>query len=66
MTISIELDSILRKRKCTSKELAGRIGITEANLSRLKTGKARTIRFDLLNDLCRELKCAPGDILKYE
>lgn len=50
----------------TSKELADRIGITEANLSIFKTGKAKGIRFETLSNICRELNCQPGDILEYE
>lgn len=65
MTISVELNGILRDRGLTAKELSARIGITEANLSRLRTGKANAIRFQLLDALCREIDCQPGDILKY-
>ena len=65
MAIIINLDVMLARRKMPSKELAERIGITEANLSILKTGKARAIRFHTLEAICRELNCQPGDILEY-
>ena len=64
--ITVNLDIILKNRGITSKELASRIGITEANLSILKTGKAKGIRFGTLANICEELNCQPGDILKYE
>ena len=63
--IIINLDQVLKKKNMTSKELAGRIGITEANLSILKTGKAKGIRFNTLASICKELDCQPGDLLKY-
>ena len=63
--IIINLDQVLKKKNMTSKELAGRIGITEANLSILKTGKAKGIRFNTLAAICKELACQPGDILEY-
>lgn len=56
----------MSKRKVTLTELAERIDITQANLSILKTGKARAIRFSTLEAICRELKCQPGDILEYK
>ena len=56
---------MLAKRKMTSLELAQRIDITQANLSILKTGKAKAIRFSTLEAICRELQCQPGDILEY-
>ena len=56
---------MLAKRKMRSNELAERIGLTQANLSILKTGKAKAIRFSTLNAICRELQCTPGDILEY-
>ena len=65
MAIIINLDMMLAKRKMTSLELSQRIGITQANLSILKTGKARAIRFSTLEAICQELKCQPGDILEY-
>lgn len=64
-TIRINLDKILKDRQVTSKELAEKIGITEANLSILKTGKAKGIRFNTLISICRVLNCQPGDILEY-
>lgn len=63
--IIINLDQVLKKKNMTSKELAGRIGITEANLSILKTGKVKGIRFNTLAAICKELDCQPGDILEY-
>lgn len=65
MGIIINLDVIMAKRKISSGELAGRIGITPANLSILKTGKARAVRFSTLERICRALRCQPGDILEY-
>ena len=56
---------MLAKRKMRSNELAERIGLTQANLSILKTGKAKAIRLNTLNAICRELQCTPGDILEY-
>lgn len=64
--ILINLDNMMAKRKITLTELAERIDITQANLSILKTGKARAIRFSTLEAICRELKCQPGDILEYK
>lgn len=64
--IKVNLDVILAERKMTSKILAKKIGITPANLSILKTGKARGIRFETLAKICHELKCQPGDILEYQ
>lgn len=63
--IVVNLDVMLAKRKISSSELADRIGITKANLSILKTGKAKAIRFSTLESICRELNCQPGDILEY-
>lgn len=63
--IEVTLDLMLLKRKMTSKELAQKVGITPANLSILKTGKARGIRFETLNKVCKVLDCQPGDLLKY-
>ena len=65
MAIQINLDVMLAKRKMNSTELAGKVGITLANLSILKTGKARAIRFATLDAICRALNCQPGDILEY-
>ena len=66
MAVTINLDVMLAKRKMTSLELANRIGITQANLSILKTGKAKAIRISTIDAICRELQCQPGDILAYE
>lgn len=63
--IIVNLDVMLAKRKMSSGELAERIGITPANLSILKTGKARAIRFSTLESICKELSCQPADILEY-
>ncbi len=63
--IVIDLDVMMALRKISSLELAERIGITPANLSILKTGKAKAIRFSTLNAICKELGCQPGDIIKY-
>jgi len=63
--IVINLDAMLAQRGLSSLELAQRIGITPANLSILKTGKARAMRFSTLEALCRELHCQPGDILEF-
>ncbi|MFY7728786.1 MAG: helix-turn-helix domain-containing protein [Flavobacterium sp.] len=65
MPIVINLDVMLAKRKMRSNELAERLGITTANLSILKTGKAKAIRFSTLEAICRELNCQPGDIMEY-
>jgi len=66
MHIIVNLDVMLAKRKMSSGELASRIGITPANLSILKTGKARAIRFSTLEAICNELDCQPGDILEFD
>ena len=66
MAIIINLDVMMAKRKMKSKELAKQLGITEANLSILKTGKAKAIRFTTLNAICEILQCQPGDLLVYE
>ena len=66
MPVRIDLDERLRERGMTLTELADRVGITLANLSILKTGKARAIRFTTLEALCRELGCQPGDLISYE
>lgn len=65
MAIIINLDVMLAKRKMSSLELAERIGITPANLSILKTGKAKAVRFSTLDAICKALDCQPGDILEY-
>lgn len=66
MGIIIDLDVMLARRKTSSKELAEAIGITPQNLSILKTGKAKAIRFTTLHAICKTLDCQPGDILRYE
>ena len=66
MPIVIELDVMLAKRKMKLKELSEKIGITQANLSILKQGKARAVRFSTLEDICKVLDCQPGDIIKFE
>ena len=66
MSIIINLDVMLAKRKMTSLELAQRVGITQANLSILKTGKAKAVRMSTLNEICRVLECQPGDLLEYK
>ncbi len=66
MPIIVNLDVMLAKRKIRSKELAEAIGITEQNLSILKTGKAKAIRFSTLEAICAYLACVPGDILEYQ
>ena len=66
MAVRVTLDSILHDRRMTLTELAERVDITLANLSILKTGKAKAIRFSTLNAICRELGCQPGDILSFE
>ena len=65
MAIIINLDVMLAKRKMSSLELAERIGITPANLSILKTGKAKAVRFSTLDAICKALDCQPGDVLEY-
>ncbi len=64
--ITVNLDVVLAKRKVSSAALAEKIGITQANLSVLKTGKAKAIRFSTLESICRELDCQPGEILSFE
>jgi len=66
MPIEINLDVMMAKRKISSNELAERIGITPANLSVLKTGKAKAIRFSTLEKICETLQCQPGDILGFK
>ena len=65
MSIIVNLDVMLAKRKMTSLELSQHIGLTPANLSILKTGKAKAIRFSTLEAICRELNCQPGEILEF-
>ena len=66
MAIAIKLDDLLHDRRMTLTELADRIGMTLANLSILKTGKARAIRFSTLEAICEALSCQPGDLLRFE
>lgn len=66
MPIIVNVDVMLAKRKMSSGELADKIGITAANLSILKTGKAKAVRFSTLSALCKALDCQPGDILEYQ
>ena len=66
MSIIVNVDVMMAKRKMSSQELAERIGITQANLSILKTGKAKAIRFSTLEAICQALDCQPGDILEYQ
>jgi len=65
MAIIVNLDVMLAKRKMTSLELANRIGMTQANLSILKTGKAKAVRMSTMEAICRELDCQPGDLFAY-
>lgn len=65
MPIIVNLDVMMAKRKISLGELAERMNITPSNLSILKTGKAKAIRFSTLNAICRQLECQPGDILEY-
>ncbi|MBQ6874672.1 MAG: helix-turn-helix transcriptional regulator [Lachnospiraceae bacterium] len=65
MAIVVNLDVMLAKRKMTSQELANRVGMTQANLSILKTGKARAVRMSTMDAICRELDCQPGDLFEY-
>ena len=66
MAIRVQLDRILLERRMSLTELSDRVGVTIANLSILKTGKARAVRFTTLDALCRELDCQPGDLMTYE
>lgn len=66
MPIIVELDVMLARRKMRSKELAQRIGLTEQQVSQLKSGKVRGMRFDTLTRICAVLDCQPGDLLRYE
>ena len=65
MPIIVDLDVMLARRKMRSKELAARIGISEVNLSLLKSGKVKGVRFETLDKICEVLGCQPGDILEY-
>jgi putative transcriptional regulator len=66
MAIRVQLDRILLERRMSLTELSDRVGVTIANLSILKTGKARAVRFTTLDALCRELECQPGDLMTFE
>jgi putative transcriptional regulator len=66
VAINVTLDVMMAKRKMSVTELSERVGITMANISILKNGKARAIRFDTLEKICQALDCQPGDILAYE
>ena len=66
MAIGVRLDDLLHDRRMTLTDLADRVGMTLANLSILKTGKARAIRFSTLDAICEALECQPGDILRFE
>ncbi|MBN8238909.1 helix-turn-helix domain-containing protein [Marinobacter nauticus] len=66
MSIIIELDVMMAKRKMRLKELAEKVGVTEQNLSILKNGKAKAVRFSTLDRICEALDCQPGDILVYQ
>lgn len=66
MAIKVNLDVMLARRKMSSGQLAEIVGITQANLSILKTGKAKAVRFSTLDAICKALDCQPGDILSYE
>jgi putative transcriptional regulator len=66
MAIAVRLDDLLHDRRMTLTQLADRVGMTLANLSILKTGKARAIRFSTLEAICAALECQPGDLLKFE
>ena len=66
MSIRVRLNVMLAERNVKSKDLAEHIGITEANLSLLKQGKVKGVRFDTLERICEYLKCQPGDLLRYE
>lgn len=66
MSIVVNVDVMMAKRKMSSQELAEKIGITAANLSILKTGKAKAVRFSTLEAICQALDCQPGDILEYK
>jgi putative transcriptional regulator len=66
MAIVVKLDVLLAERKVKSKDLAQHVGITEANMSLLKQGKVKGVRFDTLGKICEYLNCQPGDVLKYD
>ena len=66
MPVQVQLDELLHARRMTLTDLADKVGITIANLSILKTGKAKAMRFSTLEAICKALECQPGDLLKYE
>ena len=66
MAIYVNLNVVMAQRRISSQELAAQVGITQANLSILKTGKAKAIRFSTLDAICKALDCQPGDILEYD
>ncbi len=66
MAIRVDLDVMLAKRKMSMTELSARVGVTMANLSILKNGKAKAVRFSTLNEICKALSCQPGDLLIFE
>ncbi|MBE6194610.1 MAG: helix-turn-helix transcriptional regulator [Rikenellaceae bacterium] len=66
MGIKVKLDIVMARRKMSLMELSERVGVTPANLSILKTGKSRAVRFSTLEAICHELHCQPGEILEYE
>lgn len=66
MAIILRLDRVMADRKMTLNELSERVGVTNVNLSKLKTGKVSAVRFSTLNAICRALDCHPGDILEYQ
>ena len=66
MAIILRLDRVMADRKMSLNELSEKVGVSNVNLSKLKTGKASAIRFTTLNAICRALDCQPGDILEYE
>jgi putative transcriptional regulator len=66
MAIVVQLDQMLAKRKMRSRDLAAAVGITEANISLLKSGKVKGVRFDTLERICEVLQCQPGDLLSYQ
>lgn len=66
MAIIVKLDEALKRRGITSKELCELVGITEANMSILRSGRAKAVRFTTLNAICYHLKCTPGDILQFD
>lgn len=66
MAIVLRLDRVMADRKITLNELSERVGVTNVNLSKLKTGKVSAVRFSTLNAICRALDCQPGDILEYQ